>query len=902
MALWHIPGQGIVDDSEEGANIPEPGSFTLPDGSQITWGIEGTQKLPEFRNTWQYGHDPFQWDPQHYGAGQGPSGSYAVGYIPQLIGWSEAAEAGTLKPYEREQYDAMVQAARAIPHRDISQLQAGYPGEGGDLSRYLTPASPDAGAVMLTLRDKIMGGQASEQERGLYTQFLRQMQEQDYRASVPQASDAFSLLGNDLFGPLATIAIGATGGLAAAPLFAGGAGLATTLGSVGTLAGIAGTGAGVLGQALDQPWLRNVGLGLGIAGGLAGGIGGLTNVLGSGINSVADAARLAQSAGRVTGALGRIPGASPLQQASRYLGLAGQLGQGVSGVQGLLGAAQGATEGATQAATQALSAPDLVTQRGGNMSEWDWLNLNLGSGEGVGTVLDSGIYAGGSPTFDESGGGWWDMGGAGVLAPQAGAPSWADYYRWAPEGGWNAGGAGSGVFSPEWQQSGQDLSWAQSHPGANVAGSGGGGLLNTILGGLGSVGGFLGRNAGVLGPAVSGLMGLGSGALGSNAAGDAARLQANALNRGLDLQTAQWLQQQANQAPWLEAGRTALGHMAGRSTWDQPTLQQPALLGTQPFQYSGPGMPGAGFQYTGAGMPQTGFQYTGPGMPDTGFQYANQFPMQDFTAPTWDELKARDPGIAARLTEAQQGLEASAAARGGALSGPAMAALQRQSQTLASQEYDPAYRRALGEYQQEYGQDWQRQQEDYGRALAQNQQLYGRQYQQQGDIYGRQLAENQLGYNRQWQQQDTDYQRQLAQNQLLYGRGMEQYKQGYGEQAALNQQDYARNQALYQQQMQQMTDAYNAARLNQNTAWNQFSSLAGTGQTALGQLGTGGQNAANSMGNLLTQLGQAQGQGALSSGNSWLNALQNLGTSAQGAFGNVAFQNQLRSLLSGANA
>ena len=271
------------------------------------------------------------------------------------------------------------------------------------------------------------------------------------------------------------------------------------------------------------------------------------------------------------------------------------------------------------------------------------------------------------------------------------------------------------------------------------------------------------------------------------------------MQRGLDLQTAQWLQQQQNLAPYLQAGQGGLAQLqqlAGR--------QQPNLPGTQPFQYSGPEMPGTGFQYTGAGMPATGFQYSGPGMPATGFQYSGPgMPTQDFKAPTWDELKARDPGIQARLAEAQKAIETSAAARGMTMSGSTLGALQRQSQTLAANEYAPAYQRALGEYQQEFGQDWQRQQEAYQRQRAENELLYGRGYQQQGDLYGRQLAENQLGYNRQWQQQMQDYERQLAQNQLGYGRGMEQYKIGYGQQAGLNEQDYARQQALYKQQLAQ---------------------------------------------------------------------------------------------------
>jgi hypothetical protein len=821
VALWYVPGQGLVDDSQEGVSIPEPGEIVLPNGEKITWGIAGTERLPEYTLPAQFGDTPFQWRPGAHTQEWLPGlSSYAVGYIPQLIDWSEAAQAGTLQPFEREQYEQMRQQAMAIPTRDISQLEAGYPGDEGDWGRYLTPSSPDAGAIMLTLRDKIQGGQATEQERGLYDTFLAQMREQNWRASVPQPSDAFNPLSNEFFlalgalggavggagafGAFAPVAGAAGGGAAAASATPSLLGIPTsTLSTLGAIGSYGGMGANLLGAATQQPWLQKLGLALGVGGGLAGGLAGLGNVFSTGVQNVGDVARLASSAGRLTGALGRATGIEPLQQASRYLGLGAQVGQLGGGVASLLGAAQGVSEGAMSG----LSPQDLVTQRGGRMSEWDWLGLDLGSGEGYGTVLAPG----------------WDPGG--------GSSAWDTFTGWGDPYG--PGSSGDVGFS----------------------GEGSGNWLGTALGALGSVGSFLGKNASWLGPAATGLAGLGGGLLGANASSDAAALQAAALNRGLDLSTAQWLAQQERSAPWVQAGRSALEQLQGVAGQAPPSFQQPGLPGTQPFQYSGPG------------MPATGFQYTGPGMPEMGFQYTNHFPMQDFTAPTWDELKARDPGIAARLTEAQQGLEASAAARGGALSGPALAALQRQSQALASQEYQPAYLRALGEYQMGYGQDWQQQQEAYQRALAQNQQLYGRQ----------------------WQQQQTDYERQLAQNQLLYGRGLEQYQLGYGQQLGLNQQDYARQQALYQQQYQQMVDAYNAQRLAQQTQFNQLSNIAGLGQTTIGQLGNQGAYAAQQQGNLLSQLGTAQGAGELGGALSWQRALTGAG-------------NQLPSLLRGLNA
>ena len=93
--------------------------------------------------------------------------------------------------------------------------------------------------------------------------------------------------------------------------------------------------------------------------------------------------------------------------------------------------------------------------------------------------------------------------------------------------------------------------------------------LSSILGGTQGVASFLGKNAGTLGSLASILGGAMNARTGANAAQTAADQQANALNRGIDLQTAQWMQQQAQQAPWMEAGREALGHMRGRMAWNR---------------------------------------------------------------------------------------------------------------------------------------------------------------------------------------------------------------------------------------------------------------------------------------------------------------------------------------------
>jgi len=903
--LWNVPGQGIVDDQEEGVSIPEYGSITLPNGQRIEWGTKGVEKLPEYRNVAQFGSDAFQWDPARQVMG-GAIGQTSPGYLTTLLDYRDRVRSGQAKDYEAEQYRTWETQARAIPTRDLGSLTPGWQGERtseGWWSR-LDPGSPDAGPIMLGIRDKMDAGTATPQERQLFQQVFRMAADWDYRASVPQASDVGFGLGDNLFGALGVLGLGATGGLAAGALAAGGASLASTLGSIGTLSGIAGTGAGVVGQAIDQPWLRNLGLGLGIAGGLAGGIGGLSNVFSSGVNSLSDAARLASSAGKVTGALGRIPGADPLKQASRYLGLAGGLGQAGSGVQGLLGAAQGAaqgaTEGAAQATTQALT--DTGGQRMADVSYDDFLGW------------------GGDETQQP----WYDW------ATQASAddPAMASFLGW-----------GGDETQQGWYQ-GADLD-------TSGGGVGGGGVFNSILGGLGSIGGFLGKNAGTLGPLLSGAGALAGGAIGSNASNDAARLQAAALNRGLDLQTAQWLQQQANQAPWLQAGQQALPQLQQLAGQGPPGAFQPpptisgvayglpsATPGWTPQDYQGPAAVHAGdYRYTpGQGPRAQDYRYTPGGIPNASqYRYtpgqapqASQYRYTPGAVPTLSgqELLRNDPGVQFRLDRARNALEGSAAARGSALSGPALMALQEQGQELSSQEYGAAWNRAAQQAQLREG--WQQvaTQQGFGQAMseAQAREQWAQQASQMG--FGQAMSEtqlreqvNQIASQQGWSQAqaETALREQLAQQasqqgfsqalqgqgqqftqglqsqqwtqqqqqqyqQEMYNRMLQQSQYRYGQDVAQNQSDYERMLATYQSQLQ-----------GQNTQWNRLAGLAGLGQTAVGQLGELGFANARQQGSLLSQLGTAQGGGELGGALSWQRALTGAG-------------NQLPALLRSVNA
>jgi len=103
--------------------------------------------------------------------------------------------------------------------------------------------------------------------------------------------------------------------------------------------------------------------------------------------------------------------------------------------------------------------------------------------------------------------------------------------------------------------------------------------------------------------------------------------------------------------------------------------------------------------------------------PDYGSLTKN-FSMADYQA---------DPGYAFRLAEGTKALERSAAARGGLLSGGALRETQRYGQGLASQEYENAYNRYMGQNLQRYNMLAQQQGRGYtaGTALSDLSSGYG---------------------------------------------------------------------------------------------------------------------------------------------------------------------------------
>lgn len=272
MALWHVPGVGIVNDAEQG--VPE-----------------GATRLPEYRNALQFGGQPFQWDPRLQAQGGQPwqgMPETAPGYLTELLGLRERVRTGQAQPWEVEQYRQWETEARAIPTRDIGSLQAGW---GGDQNWWqsLDPLSPDVGPIALTIQDRIEQGQASPQEQALFEQVMQMAGDWNTRASVPQASDAFNPMGDQFFQAVAALSA-AAGGAASYGAFgagaagAGGAGgsLAgiptSTLSTIGNVAQAGSLAAQTGGDILDQDWLRQAGGALGLASTLSGGAAALGNL------------------------------------------------------------------------------------------------------------------------------------------------------------------------------------------------------------------------------------------------------------------------------------------------------------------------------------------------------------------------------------------------------------------------------------------------------------------------------------------------------------------------------------------------------------------------------------------------------------------------------------------------
>ncbi len=155
--------------------------------------------------------------------------------------------------------------------------------------------------------------------------------------------------------------------------------------------------------------------------------------------------------------------------------------------------------------------------------------------------------------------------------------------------------------------------------------------------------------AGLGGGLISGLFGMKGGKAQASAEKYAAQLQAQQAQNSLDFQKQEWGTQQANQAPWLNAGKSALTNL-------QAILAQP----------------GQGWN-------------------------------EAFKPPTAAEA-AQYPGYQFQEKQGEEALQNSAAAKGALYSGNTEEALARYSAQSAQSDYTNVYNQAFQQYLQRYGQ------------------------------------------------------------------------------------------------------------------------------------------------------------------------------------------------------
>lgn len=308
------------------------------------------------------------------------------------------------------------------------------------------------------------------------------------------------------------------------------------------------------------------------------------------------------------------------------------------------------------------------------------------------------------------------------------------------------------------------------------------------------------------------------GLFGANAAKKAAATQAAATREGIAAQERMFERQLGRQEIFRQGGIEAQGLLmnelrrpqqyrpsAGLSAADinRQQFQQtaglsPGAIGAQQYRATGAGA-GAGmdpraiaadpegYQRMLAGareqearMPGSTFLGQGGGAGGVSLAAGDIAQRQFQNAPGLgiNELAAQrfnfeaDPGYAFRMSEGLKGLERSAAARGGLLSGGAGKALQRYGQGLASQEYGNAFDRfqreraaQAGLSQMEYG----RFADEQARRMGLGQMEYG----QFANEQARRLAAGQMEYGR--------FADEMARRQAL---GQMEYGQFAGERSA----------------------------------------------------------------------------------------------------------------------
>lgn len=318
--------------------------------------------------------------------------------------------------------------------------------------------------------------------------------------------------------------------------------------------------------------------------------------------------------------------------------------------------------------------------------------------------------------------------------------------------------------------------------------------------------------------------GIGSAAIGSNAAGNASNAQVQAsqiaadeqryeANQNLDFQKSMWNTEQSNMAPWLNIGgqgENSLAELMGLSPYNAQSSTSGGGGGytsTGATSRFAPG-PGGGTNWkTGGAMPMTG----APGGPSSGA--LNGGPTSTLQAPGTLNRFASTGGLPANRPGQLPGGSNGA---GGPMSG-----YRDSSGNLVP----------LGPWTE--------------------------QFQAPTDV----TEQNDPGYQfRLKQGEDALNNSAAAKGTLLSGAGIKPYERFA--------QDYASTEYgnVYNRAFNQFTNRYNINANNQADEWNRFAALAGLGQTSASTLNAGAGQIAGNVGSMYTNLGSELGQDANNAG------------------------------------
>lgn len=306
-----------------------------------------------------------------------------------------------------------------------------------------------------------------------------------------------------------------------------------------------------------------------------------------------------------------------------------------------------------------------------------------------------------------------------------------------------------------------------------------------------------------MGSVIGGVLGYSSSKKQAKAAQNAADTQAESTRYASDMQKQMFDEVRADQKPYMQAGASAIGKMAGFN----------------PSSYQG-----GGFSFNGSS--NTG--YSSRNLPS-----ANQHSNYDGPEYGVGQFNFEEsPSYQFRKQQGMDGIQSSAAAQGGLLSGSTLKALNNYNSNLASQEYGNAHNQYL-----------------------QNE--------------GLRQTEAQMGLNK-----------------YATEAGLQQ--QNFNNSLALENLLGSQHQQAFQNWQSQDNNAYNRYMTDQNNQYNRLKDLVGIGQNAAAGVGNAGMQTAQAVANNTMAGANAQAAGTIGAANARAAGTQALGGALGGLIGGVA--------------